>query len=65
MKKQTKGKDVKIREIVEEMDKIELVNTLEPIGVSKENVIVPYLSSLYKDLILRSDAPEKEYLALF
>lgn len=39
-------------------DKIELVDTLEPIAEVKE-VIMPYLNALYQDLILRSEAPDK------
>ena len=49
----------KIRELVEKIDKIELVDVLEPTTAYKEKVIIPYLTSLYKDFVLRSDAPEK------
>jgi hypothetical protein len=59
MKKDKASEDLKIRDLVEKIDKIELVDSVEMAGVSKEKVIIPYLTSLYKDLILRSDAPEK------
>lgn len=44
--------------IAKEANKIELIDTLDT-NESKEDVIIPYLTGLYNDLILRSDAPEK------
>jgi len=43
---------------IREDNKIEFIDTLE-IPDSKEEVIIPYLTGLYKDLLLRSDEPEK------
>ena len=58
MKKEQNAEDVNIRVIVEQVDKIELVDTLET-AEFKEEVTIPYLNGLYQDLILRSDAPDK------
>jgi len=43
---------------IREDNKIEFIDTLD-IPDSKEEVIIPYLTGLYKDLLLRSDEPEK------
>eukprot|EP00831_Metopus_contortus_P084918 TRINITY_DN9752_c0_g1_i1.p1 TRINITY_DN9752_c0_g1~~TRINITY_DN9752_c0_g1_i1.p1 ORF type:complete len:493 (+),score=73.14 TRINITY_DN9752_c0_g1_i1:162-1640(+) len=48
-----------IRAIVENIDKIELIDTLDSAETVKKEIVLPYLNGLYSDLILRSDAPEK------
>lgn len=44
--------------VISEENKIVFVDTLD-IPESKEEVIIPYLTGLYKDLLLRSDEPAK------
>jgi len=39
-------------------NKIELIDTLDT-NESMQEVIIPYLTGLYKDLVLRSDEPAK------
>jgi hypothetical protein len=54
------SEDTHIRSLVDQIDKIELVDTLG-LGEEalKQEVTLPYLSGLYEDLILRSDAIDK------
>ena len=44
--------------VIKEGNKIELIDVLDT-NESKEEVIIPYLTGLYKDLLLRSDEPTK------
>jgi len=57
-KESTNTEDPHIRNIVEQVDKIELIDTLDVEGL-KEQVIIPYLNKLFQDLVTFSDAPEK------
>lgn len=54
----TSTEDVSVCSIVEQMDKIELIDTFET-AEAKEETTLPYLNGLYQNLILRSDAPDK------
>lgn len=58
MKKDQSNEDLNIRSIVEQVDKIELIDALET-AESMEEITLPYLNALYQDLILRSDVPDK------
>ncbi len=58
MKKEQTADDTDIRSLIEQVDKIELIDTLDATE-SSEEVTVPYLNALYQDLILRSDAPDR------
>jgi hypothetical protein len=44
--------------IMRDPTKIELIDTLDT-NESMQEVIIPYLTGLYKDLVLRSDEPLK------
>ena len=44
--------------IIKDFNKIELIDTLDT-EESKEDIIIPYLTGLYNDLVLRSDDTSK------
>ena len=58
MKKDQNTEDVNMIPIGDQLDKIELIDTLETVEF-REEVTIPYLNGLYQDLITRSDAPDK------
>jgi hypothetical protein len=58
MKQDLSNDDTHIRTLVEQMDKIELVD-LEQTDAINEEVVTQYLSSLYNDLLDRSEARDK------
>lgn len=60
-KQETSGtnEDVNIRSLVEQMDKIELVDMQVPMDIKNNEIAVLYLDNLYKDLIQRTANPEK------
>ena len=59
MKKAEAGADTGIQALIDQMDKIELVDVFESVGATKEGVITPYLNDLYKDLTARSEGHGK------
>lgn len=58
MKQDIPNDDTHIRDLVEQMDKIELID-LEQTDAIKEEVVTQYLNNLFDDLLDRSEAREK------
>ena len=50
---------ISIRALVEDLDKIELVDAQVPTEAIKQDVVLPYLEGYYLDQIQSSDAPSK------